>query len=122
MYNKEQILTETDFIVQQIQDLDTVKDYQQVERQIHQNDQIESKMQELKKNQKQSVNLHNYGKMNALKQSEDKISDIESIINTMPIVEEFRSLQYDANDLLQIMISTMEDELNQLNDSTNTQK
>ena len=52
MYNKEQILTETDFIVQQIQDLDTVKDYQQVERQIHQNDQIESKMQELKKNQK----------------------------------------------------------------------
>ena len=68
------------------------------------------------------MNLHNYGKMNALKQSEDKISDIESIINTMPIVEEFRSLQYDANDLLQIMISTMEDELNQLNDSTNNQK
>ena len=31
-------------------------------------------------------------------------------------VEEFRSAQYEANDLLQLMISTMEDRLNEHNE------
>ena len=47
-------------------------------------------MKDLKKNQKQSVNLQNYGKTEALKQSEGKIQEIEQNINILPIVEEFK--------------------------------
>ncbi|MDU2883977.1 MAG: hypothetical protein E7B81_02520, partial [Staphylococcus epidermidis] len=36
-------------------------------------------------------------------------------INELPIVEEFRLAQYEANDLLQMMVKTMEDRLNEYN-------
>ena len=60
----------SDRISERIKDLDIVKEYHRVEQQIHNNKQIEQKMKDLKKNQKQSVNLQNYGKTEALKQSE----------------------------------------------------
>lgn len=113
MYEKEEILAEADRISERIKALDTVKDYHNVESQIHQNKNIEQRMKELKKNQKQSVNLQNYGKTQALKASEDKIQHIEENINILPIVEEFRESQTEANELLQMMISTMSDRLNQ---------
>ncbi|MEB6035662.1 YlbF family regulator [Staphylococcus pseudoxylosus] len=113
MYEKEEILAEADRISERIKSLDTVKEYHNVESQIHQNKNIEQRMKELKKNQKQSVNLQNYGKTQALKDSEDKIQHIEEDINILPIVEEFRESQTEANDLLQMMISTMSDRLNQ---------
>jgi cell fate (sporulation/competence/biofilm development) regulator YmcA (YheA/YmcA/DUF963 family) len=117
VYSKEDILAEADDIVAKIQSLDTVRDYHDVEQQIHNNVNIEARMKELKRNQKQSVNLQNYGKTEALKQSEGKISGIEQDINALPIVEEFRALQYEANDLLQMMISTMADQLNRLHEN-----
>ena len=115
MYSKEDILKHADILAQRINDLDVVKDYQSIEQQIHNNKTIESKMKSLKNQQKQSVNFQNYGKDTALRQSENQIHHIEGEINNLPIVEEFRSAQYDANDLLQMMIKTMEDRLNEHN-------
>ena len=40
MYEKEEILAEADRISERIKDLDTVKDYHNVESQIHQNKNI----------------------------------------------------------------------------------
>ena len=37
-------------------------------------------------------------------------------INALPIVEEFRSAQFEANELLQLMVSTMEQSLNKHNE------
>ena len=71
-------------------------------------------MKDFKKTQKLSVNLQNYGKQQALRQSEDKIQDIEQNLNIIPIVEEFRESQAEANDLLQMMISTMSNRLNEI--------
>ena len=114
MYEKDEILAEADKLSQRIQSLDTVKEYQAIEQQIHQNKNIETRMKDLKTTQKQSVNLQNYGKHQALRQSEDKIQDIEQNINVIPIVEEFRESQAEANDLLQMMISTMSNRLNEI--------
>ncbi len=50
-----------------------IKTYQQIEAQIHQNQTIKTKMDMLKKHQKQAVNFQNYGKQNALEQSEHTI-------------------------------------------------
>ncbi|PHK48974.1 RicAFT regulatory complex protein RicA family protein [Staphylococcus edaphicus] len=116
MYEKDDILAEAERISERIKTLDTVKEYHNVESQIHQNKNLEQRMKELKRNQKQSVNLQNYGKAQALKASEDKIQHIEDDINVLPIVEEFRETQAEANDLLQMMIRTMSDRLNQHQD------
>ena len=69
-------------------------------------------MADLKQRQKQSVNLQNYGKIEAYKRSEAEIAELEKKINALPIVTEFRESQADANDLLQMMINTMADRLN----------
>lgn len=116
MYSKDDILKQADQLTSKIQDLDLIKSYQNIEKQIHENRNIESKMNRLKKQQKQSVNFQNYGKQHAYQQSENEIEALEHEINELPIVEEFRSAQYEANDLLQLMISTMEDRLNEHNE------
>ena len=47
---------------------------------------------------KQSVNFQNYGKHQAYQKSEKEISQLEKEINALPIVEEFRSAQFEANE------------------------
>ena len=116
MYSKEDILKHADVLARRINNLEVVKDYQSIEQQIHINKTIEIKMKILKKQQKQSLNIQNYVKDTAFRQSENQIHHIENEINNLPIVEEFRSAQYDANELLQMMIKTMEDRLNEHNE------
>ncbi|MGX0074764.1 RicAFT regulatory complex protein RicA family protein [Staphylococcus warneri] len=117
MYNKKQILSNADQLAQKIKNLEMIKEYQSIESQIHNNKAIENKMNQLKKQQKQSVNLQNYGKETAFHQSEYQIHQLENEINELPIVEEFRASQYEANDLLQMMIKTMENRLNEHNEN-----
>lgn len=112
MYNKDDVLKQADNIANKIKNLDTIKTYQQIEAQIHQNQTIKTKMDMLKKHQKQAVNFQNYGKQNALEQSEHTIQSIEAEINTLPIVEQFQTSQYEANQLLKMFVSTMETRLN----------
>ncbi|EFC00430.1 TPA: RicAFT regulatory complex protein RicA family protein [Staphylococcus aureus] len=115
MYNKDDVLKQADNIANKIKNLDTIKTYQQIEAQIHQNQTIKTKMDMLKKHQKQAVNFQNYGKQNALEQSEHTIQSIEAEINTLPIVEQFQTSQYEANQLLKMFVSTMETRLNDHN-------
>ncbi|EWC65046.1 hypothetical protein W893_12620 [Staphylococcus aureus subsp. aureus ST 1413] len=65
MYNKDDVLKQADNIANKIKNLDTIKTYQQIEAQIHQNQTIKTKMDMLKKHQKQAVNFQNYGKQNS---------------------------------------------------------
>ncbi|SUM72037.1 RicAFT regulatory complex protein RicA family protein [Staphylococcus hominis] len=116
MYEKEDILKQADNVSNKIKALELIKQYQNVEQQIHENTSIEQKMKQLKLQQKQSVNFQNYGKHHAYQKSEEEISQLEKEINALPIVEEFRSAQFEANELLQLMVSTMEQSLNNHNE------
>ncbi|MBE5663081.1 YlbF family regulator [Staphylococcus sp. SS60] len=115
MYTKNDVLQQADSISNKINNLETIKTYQQIEAQIHRNQKIQKKMDALKKQQKQAVNFQNYGKQNALAQSEHTIHNIETEINTLPIVEQFQTSQFEANQLLQLFISTLETRLNDHN-------
>lgn len=115
MYSEKEIIRKVESLAEKIGKLEVVQDYHNVEKQIHNNQAIKQKMNRLKAQQKQSVNFQNYGKQNALEQSEVKIQNLKDEINELPIVEEFRSAQYEANDLLQMMVKTMEDRLNEYN-------
>ena len=115
MYSEKEIIRKVESLAEKIGKLEVVQDYHNVEKQIHNNQAIKQKMNRLKAQQKQSVNFQNYGKQNALEQSEAKIQYLKDEINELPIVEEFRSAQYETNDLLQMMVKTMEDRLNEYN-------
>lgn len=115
MYSEKEIIRKVESLAEKIGKLEVVQDYHNEEKQIHNNQAIKQKMNRLKAQQKQSVNFQNYGKQNALEQSEVKIQNLKDEINELPIVEEFRSAQYEANDLLQMMVKTMEDRLNEYN-------
>lgn len=116
MYEKEDILKQANSVSNKIKALELIKQYQNVEQQIHENTSIEQKMKQLKLQQKQSVNFQNYGKHQAYQKSEKEISQLEKEINALPIVEEFRSAQFEANELLQLIVSTMEQSLNNHNE------
>ena len=51
MYSKEDILKHADTLANRINNLEIVKDYQTIEKQIHNNKTIENKMKNLKKQQ-----------------------------------------------------------------------
>ncbi|MGX8004688.1 RicAFT regulatory complex protein RicA family protein [Staphylococcus hominis] len=116
MCMRKRYLKQADSVSNKIKGLELIKQYQNVEQQIHENSSIDQKMKQLKLQQKQSVNFQNYGKHQAYQKSEKEISQLEKEINALPIVEEFRSAQFEANELLQLMVSTMEQSLNKHNE------
>lgn len=113
MYSKNDVLNNADELANKIKNLKMIQSYQNIESQIHENQSIETKMKQLKLYQKQSVNFQNYNKLQAFEESEDKIKSLENDINELPIVEEFRVAQFEANNFLQTMIETMENRLNE---------
>ena len=115
MYSKDDILKQADQLTSKIQDLDLIKSYQNIEKQIHENRNIESKMNRLKNNKSNLLIFKIMGNNMLINNQKMKLK-LEDEINELPIVEEFRSAQYEANDLLQLMISTMEDRLNEHNE------
>ncbi|AVQ32908.1 hypothetical protein C7J88_01345 [Staphylococcus muscae] len=116
MTNKEDVLRKARELQQSIQGLETIQYYKQVEAQIHQNEHIAEQMKILKQQQKQSVNLQNYDKPIAYQRSEATIQAIQTEIDDMPIVSEFRQAQREANDTIQFIVETLADgiDINQL--------
>ncbi|ARJ51743.1 RicAFT regulatory complex protein RicA family protein [Staphylococcus lutrae] len=115
MNSRENILARARELSTSLQSLETIQAYQRVEAQIHQNQRISQYMAELKANQKQSVNLQNYDKPLAFEQSEAKIEALQKKMNHMPIVNEFKVAQQEANTLLQVVIGTLSSKIGQEN-------
>ena len=109
MTTKDDVLRKAHELQQAIQKLETVRYYQQVEQQIHQNTEIAQHMDTLKQQQKQSVNLQNYDKPIAYQRSEATIQSIQTEIDHIPIVSEFRDAQRETNDTIQFIIETLAD-------------
>ncbi|RIM16917.1 YlbF family regulator [Staphylococcus chromogenes] len=107
MFNRQEILSQATQISQDLQSLEVIQQYKQIEHQIHQHSKIGEYMKDLKQNQKQSVNFQNYDKPVAYRQSEDTIAHIQSEIDAYPIVTQFRQSQEEANEILHLVIDTL---------------
>lgn len=107
MFNRQEILSQATQISHDLQSLEAIQEYKQIENQIHQHSKIAEYMKDLKQNQKQSVNFQNYDKPVAYRQSEDTIARIQSEIDAYPIVTQFRQSQEEANEILHLVIDTL---------------
>ena len=90
-----------------IAETEEVDFFKRAEAAIHESENVRTKISSIKGLQKQAVNLQHYGKTEALKKTEEKISTLEQELDEIPIVNEFKQSQADVNDLLQLVAATI---------------
>lgn len=106
-YTKDDIVARAKELARMIAETDEVDFFKRAEAHIHENEKVRTMISDIKGLQKQAVNLQHYGKPEALKKVEDKITSIEKDLDELPIVQEFKQSQVDVNDLLQLIASTI---------------
>ncbi|MGG0718750.1 RicAFT regulatory complex protein RicA family protein [Robertmurraya massiliosenegalensis] len=106
-YTKDEIVARAQELAALIAQTEEVDFFKRAEAQIHENEKVRNLIDQIKGLQKQAVNLHHYGKPEALKRTEDKIAKIEDELDAIPVVKEFKQSQGDVNDLLQLVASTI---------------
>ncbi|OYD58780.1 hypothetical protein CGZ90_02445 [Fictibacillus aquaticus] len=106
-YTKEQILDKARELAKMIAVTDEVDFFKRAEAQINGNPTVARLIGEIKKLQKQAVNLQHYGKAEALKETEAKIDELMKEVDAIPVVQEFKQSQVDVNDILQMVSHTI---------------
>lgn len=103
LYTKDEIVAKANEIAMMIANTEEVEFYKRAEAQINENQKIRESIASLKTLQKQAVNFQQYGKEKAQGLVEGKIDKIQTDIDEVPIVQEFKQSQMDVNDLLQLV-------------------
>jgi cell fate (sporulation/competence/biofilm development) regulator YmcA (YheA/YmcA/DUF963 family) len=106
-YTKDEIVAKARDLAKMIAETEEVDFFKRAEAGIHENEKVRTKISSIKGLQKQAVNFQHYGKTEALKKTEEKISELEREIDEIPIVNEFKQSQADVNDLLQLVAATI---------------
>ncbi|RNF40568.1 RicAFT regulatory complex protein RicA family protein [Planococcus salinus] len=118
-YTKDEIIAKSREVANMIAETEEVDFFKRAEAQINENQQIREKIASLKSLQKQAVNFQHYGKERALELIEKKIQKIEEEIDNVPIVQEFKQSQADVNALLQMVSTTIANQVtNQIIETT----
>lgn len=106
-YSRDEIIAKAREIALMIANTEQVEFYKRAEEQINENQKVRENIASLKSLQKQAVNFQQYGKEKALGIIEGKIEKIQTEIDAVPIVQEFKDSQGEVNDLLQLVSNTI---------------
>ncbi|GGG22425.1 hypothetical protein GCM10007425_16100 [Lysinibacillus alkalisoli] len=110
-YTKDDLIAKAREIAHMIANTEQVEIYKEAEAQINQNQFVREKIASLKALQKQAVNFQHLGKERGLKMIEGKIEKIEEEIDAIPVVQQFKAVQMDVNELLQLVSNTIANEV-----------
>jgi len=108
-YTKEQIIEKALELANMVSQTDEVSFFKKAEAQINEHEKVQSLIAEIKKHQKEAVNLQHYRKHEALRLVEEKIDNLMNEVDDIPLVIEFKQSQTEVNDLLQLIASTISD-------------
>jgi cell fate (sporulation/competence/biofilm development) regulator YmcA (YheA/YmcA/DUF963 family) len=106
-YTKDEIVAKAKDLAKMIAETEEVDFFKRAEAQIHENKKVSMSISAIKGLQKQAVNFQHYGKVEALRKTEEKIAALEQELDEIPVVYEFKQSQADVNDLLQLVASTI---------------
>ncbi|MEH7388658.1 RicAFT regulatory complex protein RicA family protein [Bacillus sp. JJ1474] len=106
-YTKDDIVARAKELAQMIAETEEVDFFKRAEAQIHENAKVKATITNIKGLQKQAVNLQHFGKMEALKKTEDKIESLQNELDEIPVVLEFKHSQIEVNELLQLVASVI---------------
>ncbi|WP_376699082.1 RicAFT regulatory complex protein RicA family protein [Listeria grandensis] len=110
-YQKEDIIAKARELKDALQKTEAVEFYRAAEAKINTNQKVAAKVGDIKKLQKEAVNLEHYQKFGAVKKTENDIDALTAEIDHLPIVQEFRRSQEEANDLLQSITREISDKV-----------
>lgn len=97
-------------------DTEEVDFFRRAEKTINQNEKIQKMISDIKAKQKELVNLKHYGKTEGVRQKEAEINALHAEVDEIPIVKEFKQSQNDVNEMLQLVSSTISNEVtNEIN-------
>lgn len=113
-YTKDDLITKAEELAAMIAETEEVDFFKRAEAQIHENKRVRELIASLKSLQKQSINFEHYGKEKAYKQVQDKIEAVESAINEIPVVQEFKQTQIEVNELLQLVSSAVSNKVSDI--------
>ena len=113
-YTKDDLIAKAQELAQMIAETEEVDFFKKAEAQIHENQRVRELIASLKSLQKQSINFEHYGKEKAYKQVQDRINAIETEIDQIPIVQQFKQSQVEVNELLQMVSSSISNKVTDL--------
>ncbi len=105
--SRDEIITRAKELARMISETEEVDFFKRAEEQINYNQKVQQTIAQIKALQKQAVNFQHYGKHEALKKVEEQIDGLQEELDSIPVVQAFKSSQMDVNDLLQLVASTI---------------
>ncbi|MFA8438713.1 RicAFT regulatory complex protein RicA family protein [Pueribacillus sp. YX66] len=108
-YTREQIIEKAVELAQMVANTEEVDFFKKAEAKINEHEKVQQLIAEIKKHQKEAVNLQHYRKHEALKKVETKIDKLMEQVDEIPLVQEFKQSQTEVNDLLQLIAKTISD-------------
>jgi cell fate (sporulation/competence/biofilm development) regulator YmcA (YheA/YmcA/DUF963 family) len=112
-YSRVEIIAKAKELARMMSEADEVDFFKRAERQINENEKVAGLIAEIKRQQKEAVNLQHFGKEEALKQVEEKINRLTDEVDQIPIVQEFKQSQTEVNQLLQLVTTTISNTVTQ---------
>ncbi|KAA0547860.1 hypothetical protein FZW96_08940 [Bacillus sp. BGMRC 2118] len=106
-YSRTEIINRAKDLAKMIAETEEVDLFKRAEELINRNQKVQETISQIKALQKQAVNYQHYGKAEALKKVEAKIDALQDELDSIPVVQDFKTSQLDVNDLLQLVASTI---------------
>ncbi|MDV2685511.1 RicAFT regulatory complex protein RicA family protein [Alkalihalophilus lindianensis] len=106
-YTREDIRMKAKELAKMMAETEEVDFFKQAELKINEHLRVQELIAEIKKLQKEAVNLQHYNKSEALKEVEQKIDALHKEVDDIPLVQEFKQSQIDVNELLQMVSKTI---------------
>lgn len=94
-----------------IAESEEVRFYQSAEQKMKSNKHIAALIAAIKRQQKEAVNAEHLGKTAYLQEVEARIQALQEELESIPLVKEFQQSQQDVNDLLQLVTTTIANEV-----------
>jgi cell fate (sporulation/competence/biofilm development) regulator YmcA (YheA/YmcA/DUF963 family) len=106
-YTRDDIRLKAKELAKMMAETEEVDFFKRAEKQINEHLKVQELIAQIKQLQKEAVNLQHYGKGEALKEVEAKIDALHQEIDSIPLVQEFKSSQVEVNELLQMVSNTI---------------
>jgi len=108
---REDILAKAKELAELLTTSSEVQIYQQAEKQISGNPEIQTLIASIKKKQKEIVAFEKFQNQKMVDKIEKEIDDLQDELDGIPIVSEFKQTQTDINYLLQLVMSVIRDSI-----------
>lgn len=106
-FTKDEIVAKAEEIARMIAETEEVEFFKQAEMQVNENVRVQQLISGIKLTQKEAVNLEHFEKTEALKKVDKKINSLQDELDEIPLVKEFKQSQMAVNGLLQLVSSTI---------------